>query len=197
MYPRTVHKPTFKPSRKKTTEYPKPWKGTTRLFQGHTIPHGLRLGILSNAGNHWFLHGWITPVLGHRYGGHCKTEPVLEEPDLVCLDWNVRRFKEKYLKPIMTFECFHAGTTTSVRKSTIRTTARGGNAALIMESDSGEYFVAISKAQGCDEIKILDPNFIGWVRRYGGPFYGETWEQIDTDVDKFLCDISGEESDEE
>ena len=66
-----------------------------------------------------------------------------------------------------------------------------------MESDSGEYFVAISKAQGCDEIKILDPNFIGWVRRYGGPFYGETWEQIDTDVDKFLCDISGEESDEE
>ena len=96
MYPRTVHKPTFKPSRKKTTEYPKPWKGTTRLFQGHTIPHGLRLGILSNAGNHWFLHGWITPVLGHRYGGQCKKEPVLEEPDLVCLDWKVRRFKEKY-----------------------------------------------------------------------------------------------------
>ena len=72
MYPRTVHKPTFKPSRKKTTEYPKPWKRTTRLFQGHTIPHGLRLGILSNAGNHWFLHGWITPVLGHRYGGQCN-----------------------------------------------------------------------------------------------------------------------------
>ena len=102
---------TLKPSRKKTTEYPKPWKRTTRLFQGHTIPHGLRLGILSNAGNHWFLHGWITPVLGHRYGGQCKKEPVLEEPDLVCLDWKVRRFKEKYLKPIMTFECFHAGTT--------------------------------------------------------------------------------------
>ena len=59
------------------------------------------------------------------------------------------------------------------------------------------HICAISKAQGCDEIKILDPNFIGWVRRYGGPFYGETWEQINTDVDKFLCDISGEESDEE
>ena len=125
--------------------------------------------------------------------------PVLQEREEVEMSWARfgRRFEKRSGQKIMSFQCFHTGTTTSVRKSTIRTTARGGNAALIMESDSGEYFVAISKAQGCDEIKILDPNFIGWVRRYGGPFYGETWEQINTDVDKFLCDISGEESDEE
>ena len=51
----------------------------------------------------------------------------------------------------------------------------GNNFALVMEGESGEYFAAISKAQGCDEIKVWDPNFIGWVRRYDGPFFGERW----------------------
>ena len=42
----------------------------------------------------------------------------------------------------------------------------------------------------------MDPTFIGWVRRYEGPFFGDRWIEIDTDVDKFLQDISGEETDD-
>ena len=141
----------------------------------------------------------VVSTMENSNGKQSEEAPVLEDPELAEMSWARfgRRFAKRSGQEIMSFQCFHTGTTTSVRKSTIRTTARGGNAALIMESDSGEYFVAISKAQGCDEIKILNPYFIGWLRRYSGPFYGETWEQIDTDVDGFLRDISGEESDEE
>ena len=51
--------------------------------------------------------------------------------------------------------------------------------------------MAISKAQGCDEERVEDKNFIGWVRRYDGPFFGERWEELDNHVDQFLRDISG------
>ena len=66
---------------------------------------------------------------------------------------------------------------------------------MIMESDGGVHYVALSKAQGCDDIKVLDPNFIGWVRRYEGSFFGDRWEDIDTDVDNFYKHISREELD--
>ena len=96
-------------------------------------------------------------------------------------------FLDRHGQKIKSFQCFHTGTTTSVKQSTARTTRRS-NLALVMESDSGEYFVAISKAQGCDEIKGEDPNFIGWVRRYVGPL---DWEVIDRHVDQWLEDVSG------
>ena len=125
--------------------------------------------------------------------------PILEEPELADMMWSSFgvRFEARCGRKIMSFHCFHTGTTTTVRKSTIRTTLGGGNCALIMEADTGEYFVAISKAQGCDEIKVLDPSFIGWVRRYEGPFFGERWIDIDNDVNNFLQDNSGEEGDDE
>ena len=103
----------------------------------------------------------VVSTMENSNGKQSEEAPVLKEPELAQMSWGRfgRRFEKRSGQKIMSFKCFHTGTTTSVRKSTIRTTARGGNAALIMESDSGEYFVAISKAQGCDEIKILDPNF--------------------------------------
>ena len=128
--------------------------------------------------------------------------PILEEPELADMTWSsfAVRFKERCGQKIMSFLCYHTGKTTTVVKSTIRTTLETSedvNRALIMEADTGEYFVAISKAQGCDETKVLDPSFIGWVRRYEGPFFGERWIDIDNDVNNFLQDNSGEEGDDE
>ena len=125
--------------------------------------------------------------------------PALDEPELAEMGWSefAQRYKDRTEQEIVSFNCFHTGTTTSVRKSTIRTTFKGHNHALVMEADSGEFFIAISKAEGCDDILILDPNFIGWVRRYEGAFFGEgAWDHIDTDIDTFLQDISGEEVDD-
>ena len=68
-----------------------------------------------------------------------------------------------------------------------------------MQMDTGNFIVAVSKAQGCDETIGFDPKFLGWARDYDGPFYGETWQQLDTDVDKHLWEVRGEdlESDED
>ena len=120
-----------------------------------------------------------------------------DEPELAEMMWASfgEKFEAKNGQKIFSFQCFHTGTTTSVRKSAIRTT-KNENTALIMEADSGEVVVAISKAEGCDEGKVLDPNFIGWVRRYEGPIQGGTWHDIDGDVDGFLWDISGQEADD-
>ena len=114
----------------------------------------------------------------------------LEEPELADMSWSL--FGQRLLlygQTITSLQCFHTGTTTSVARSTIRTTRRK-NFALVMESDSGKCFVAITKAQGCDEIKVGDPNFIGWVRRCDGPFFGERWEELDNHVDLFLKDMA-------
>ena len=89
--------------------------------------------------------------------------------------------------------CFHTGTTTSVRKSTIRTTLKGEHLALVMQGESEKIYVAISKAQGCTDSEALDPNFIGWVRRYDEPFLAEAWDRLDDDVDGFYQDACGEE----
>ena len=99
----------------------------------------------------------------------------LEEPELADMSWSPfgKRLLTRYGKKITSLECFHTGTTTSVKRSTIRTTMKGNNFALVMEADSGEYFVAISKAQGCDEIKVGDPICICWARRYDGQQFGD------------------------
>ena len=79
--------------------------------------------------------------------------------------------------------------------STIRTT-REGHVVLVMESkSSNDVYVALSKAQGCDDIKVLDPNFIGWVRRYDGPAFALEWDRIDSDVDSFYQREIGSDED--
>ena len=83
-----------------------------------------------------------------------------------------------------------------MRKSTIRTTKKGLHQALVMESDHGNYYVAISKAQGCDDAKVRDSNFIGWVRRYDGPFQAEAWDLLDNDVDEFYQEECGKDKDD-
>ena len=116
--------------------------------------------------------------------------PIIEEHMM----WSPfgEKFEARYGQPIMSFACFHTGTTTSVRKSTIRTT-RGGNRALILGLDSGESFVAVSKAQGFkqggDAMAMWDPHFIGWIRRYEASFVlDDRWSEIDADVDMSLLD---------
>ena len=84
-----------------------------------------------------------------------------EEPELADMSWSP--FGQRLMQhdqTITSFQCFHTGTTTSVKRSTIRTTMKGHNVALVMEADSGEYFVALTKAQGCDEEKVGDPFFV-------------------------------------
>ena len=68
---------------------------------------------------------------------------------------------------------------------------------LTWKSDHGSFYRVISKAEGCAETKILDPNFIDRVRRYEGACFGEAaWDHINTDIDPFLRNISsGEELD--
>ena len=65
-----------------------------------------------------------------------------------------------------------------------------------METDSGAYYIVISKAQGCDNIKVLDPTFIGWARKYDGPFFAEAWDPIDNDVDGFYQVMCGDDLDD-
>ena len=72
-------------------------------------------------------------------------------------------------------------------------TKQGGNLALVMQMDTENFIVVVSKAQGCDETIGLDPKFLGWAREYDGPFYGETWQQLDTDVDTILIEVRGGE----
>ena len=126
-------------------------------------------------------------------------EPVLEEPELVSMTWSgfALEFENKFKYQMTSFDCFHTGTTTTVRKSTIRMTKQRENLALVMQIDTGKFVVAISKAQGCDETLGLDPKFLGWARFYDGPFYGETWQQLDTDIEKHYREVRGEESDED
>ena len=127
-----------------------------------------------------------------------------QDPFLVEMSWPeekeennfLTRFSERCNEKIKSYRCFYTGTTTSVIKSTIRTTAKGRNLALIMEAVGDVHYVALSKAQGCDDTKVRDPNFIGWVRRYEGSFFGDRWEEIDTDVDNFYKHISRESDDE-
>ena len=83
-----------------------------------------------------------------------------------------------------------------MNKSTIRLTPKGNHQALVMQTDTGEYYIAISKAQGCDDIKVLDYNFIGWVHRYDGLFFAEAWDPIDNDVDGFYQDMCGDDLDD-
>ena len=118
---------------------------------------------------------------------------VAVDSEIVEMEWasfaqlavNANRHK------ILSFQCFHTGTTTTIRKSTIRRTRIGHNPVLIIETDSGQRFMVISKAEGCDEAKILDPNFIGWVRQYEGVCFGRgTWEHIDESVDRFFRTLS-------
>ena len=120
--------------------------------------------------------------------------PNLALPEYVEMMWapHAKKHQARNNQPIVSYQCFHTGTTTSVRKSTIRKTRKGNHQALVMETDSGEYYIVISKAQGCDDIKVLDPNFIGWVRRYDGPFFAEAWDPIDNDVDGFYQDMCGD-----
>ena len=123
--------------------------------------------------------------------------PVLDDPEVTAMMWTPygERLQAKYEQRIMSFQCRHTGITTPVWCSTIRTTLHGRHQALVMESDNGKHFVAISKAQGCDERNVWDPHFIGWVRLFDGPFFGEAWDRFDTDVDGFYQDISGEDMD--
>ena len=97
-----------------------------------------------------------------------------------------RRFEKKYRRRMKIFDCKVIGFSSTVRKSTIRMTKQRENLALVMQMDTGKFVVAVSKAQGCDETMGLDPKFLGWARLYDGQFYGEIWQQLDTDVDKHL-----------
>ena len=133
--------------------------------------------------------------------GRARTDdiiPVLENPELAAMSWApyATSFQERYNQRIFSYQCFHTGTTTSVRKSTIRKTRKGNHQALVMQTDNGEYYIVISKAQGCDDIKVLHYNFIGWVRRYDGPFVAEAWDPIDNDVDGFHQDMCGDDLDD-
>ena len=121
-----------------------------------------------------------------------NVEPVLVDPEIVNMAWGsfAQRAGHEGKQKIQSFQCFHTGTTTTIKKSTIRRTRIGHNHVLIIETDSGQRFMVISKAEGCDEAKILDPNFIGWVRQYEGVCFGRaTWEHIDEGVDRFFQDI--------
>ena len=130
--------------------------------------------------------------------GHCSFDrhgiaPPLEPPDLVPMEWH--SFSKNDMcrrKKLVSYHCFHTGTTTSVKQTTIRVTKTKGYQALVMEADSGEFYVVTSKAQGCDADKVDDPTFIGWVRRYeaGTPFFGDAWDEVDLDVENFLADIA-------
>ena len=113
--------------------------------------------------------------------------PTLADPECAEMTWSpfAKWFQKKYSKPIVSFECYHTGTTTSIGMSTIRTT-REGHLVLVMEiKSSNDVYVVLSKAQGCDDIKVGDPNFIGWLRRYEGPGSALNFDRIDSDVDSF------------
>eukprot|EP00928_Gymnodinium_smaydae_P028470 TRINITY_DN21701_c0_g3_i1.p1 TRINITY_DN21701_c0_g3~~TRINITY_DN21701_c0_g3_i1.p1 ORF type:complete len:685 (+),score=81.99 TRINITY_DN21701_c0_g3_i1:214-2268(+) len=132
-----------------------------------------------------------------------KSSVELEEPEVVDMCCH-EQFKNKSAKKqAMSYACFHTGTTTSVKRTTIRITPKY-HVALVMEADTGECFVAISKAQGCDSERIQDPNFIGWVRLYSGCFSSSSpkcsvaaddsrmlsWNTLDDDIASFLEDVS-------
>ena len=90
-------------------------------------------------------------------------EPVLgqlEFAEMVWLEFALE-YEDRTRQKIVSYQIFQTGTTTSVEKSTIRTTQHGHNHALAMEADSEEVYIVISKAEGCDEDTILDPTFIG------------------------------------
>ena len=117
---------------------------------------------------------------------------ALADPAIAEMGWAgfAERAGNAKNQKIQSFQCFHTGTTTSVKKSTIRRTRLGHNHVLVIETDSKQCFLVISKAEGCDEAKISDPNFIGWVRRYEGMCFARTtWEHIDESVDQFFQDI--------
>ena len=82
--------------------------------------------------------------------------PFLEQPESAEMGWSefAREYEDRTEQKIVSYQCFHTGTTTSVGKSTIRTTQNGRNHALVMEADSGEVYIVISKAEGCDEEKF-------------------------------------------
>ena len=125
--------------------------------------------------------------------------PFLEQPESAEMGWSefAQQYEDRTEQKIVSYQCFHTGTTTSVGKSTIRTTQNGHNHALVMEAHSGEVYIVISKAEGCDEEKLLDPTFIGWVRVYEGALFGErAWYFLDAVVDRFFQDISGEKVDD-
>ena len=126
---------------------------------------------------------------------HINDETELE------MTWSgfARRFEKKYRRRMKICDCQFIGFSSTVRKSTIRTTKQRKNLALVMQMDTGKFVVAVSKAQGCDEPIGLDAKFLGWARDYDAPFYGETWQQLDSDVDKHLLEVRGEdlESDED
>ena len=82
--------------------------------------------------------------------------PVLEQPEFTEMDWSefALEYEDRTRQKIVSYQIFHTGTTTSVEKSTIRTTQHGHNHALGMEADSKEVYIVISKADGCDEEKM-------------------------------------------
>ena len=63
-----------------------------------------------------------------------EVTPILDDPEHAEMTWTpfAKWFQEEYSKKIVSFECFHTGTTTSVRKSTIRTTSEGHHVVLVI-----------------------------------------------------------------
>ena len=60
------------------------------------------------------------------------TIPNLEDPDLAEMMWAPfgERFREKYDVELVSYQCFHTGTTTSVVKSIILTTFKDNHQAI-------------------------------------------------------------------
>ena len=51
-----------------------------------------------------------------------NVEPVLDDPEIAEMGWArfAQQYENKKKQKIQSFQCFHTGTTTSIRKSTIR-----------------------------------------------------------------------------
>ena len=80
----------------------------------------------------------------------------LEQPESAEMEWSefARQYEDRTEQKIVSYQCFHTGTTTSVGKSTIRTTQNGHNHALVMEADSGEVYIIISKAKAAPAMAV-------------------------------------------
>ena len=106
--------------------------------------------------------------------------------------------KDKPDHTILSYACFHLGRTTTISRSTIRTTGASKHQALVMETDIGECLIALSKAQGCESEQRQMLNFLGWMRRYDTtPKDKHAWDQIDDEIDRFYRDVSGEVPDQD
>ena len=94
---------------------------------------------------------------------------------------------------ILSYACFHVGTTTTISRSTIRRTAGSKHLALVMETDTGDCLIALSKAQGCETEQRRMLNFLGWMRRCEViPKDRLAWEQIDDEINMFYHDVSSD-----